>query len=112
MEEIFDNINELKQSKKIVAAVSGGIDSLSLILIANNWAKKHNIKIIGITVDHGLRKSSHEEAVYINNLLKKYNIEHHILVWEGEKPKNNIENIAREARYKLIFDFCKERFIA
>lgn len=111
MEEIFDSIEELKQNRKIVVAVSGGIDSLSLILLANNWAKKYNIEIVGLTVDHRLRKSSHDEAVYINSLLKKYSIEHHILVWEGEKPKNNIENIAREARYKLIFDFCKENSI-
>lgn len=107
MQEIFNNINELKQSKKIVVAVSGGIDSLSLILLINEWGKKNNIKIIGLTVDHGLRKSSHDEAIYTNSLLKKYKIEHHILVWKGEKPKNNVENIAREARYKLIFDFCK-----
>ncbi|HSQ98168.1 MAG TPA: tRNA lysidine(34) synthetase TilS [Rickettsiales bacterium] len=111
MNEIFNDINELKESKKIAIAVSGGIDSLSLVFLANNWCKENNIKVIGITVDHGLRKSSNDEAVYINSLLKQHNIEHHILVWEGKKPSNNVESIAREARYKLIFDFCRENNI-
>lgn len=108
---LFDDIKELKNNKKIAVAVSGGIDSLSLTLLANEWAKKNNIKIIGITVDHGLRKSSYDEAFYINQLLKKFNIEHHILIWEDKKPTHNIENIAREARYNLIFDFCRKNKI-
>lgn len=108
---LFENIEELKDNEKIAVAVSGGIDSLSLTLLANEWAKKNNVKIIGITVDHGLRKSSYDEAIYVNHLLKKYNIEHHILRWEDKKPTHNIENIAREARYNLIFDFCKKNKI-
>lgn len=109
--EFFDNIEELKKNKVIAVAVSGGIDSLSLTLLANEWGKKNNVKIIGVTVDHRLRESSKNEAEYINKLLNKFEIEHYILNWEGEKPKNNIENIAREARYKLIFDFCKQQEI-
>ncbi|MDD2839504.1 MAG: tRNA lysidine(34) synthetase TilS [Rickettsiales bacterium] len=111
MEKVFDSIAELKQSKKIAVAVSGGIDSLSLTLLVSNWAKKHNIEVVALTVDHGLRENSNDEAVYINSLLKKYGIEHHILAWEDEKPKTNIESIAREARYKLIFNFCKNNNI-
>jgi len=110
-QELFDNIKELKKNSTIAVAVSGGIDSLSLTLIANEWCKKNGIKLIAITVDHLLRKSSTEEALYINSLLKSYDIEHHILTWDGEKPKNNIENIAREARYNLMFDFCRKNNI-
>ena len=74
MLNIFNNaFNEcqtiLTNQQKIVVAVSGGIDSLSLILLANEWCKKYNIKVIGLTVDHKLRPTSTKEALYINNLL-------------------------------------------
>lgn len=107
----FDSIEDLAGEKKIAVAVSGGIDSLSLVLLANEWAKNHSKKIIAITVDHGLRPSSSYEAKYVNELLEKHSIEHHILKWNGEKPTSNIENAAREARYNLIIDFCKNNEI-
>ena len=39
--------------------------------------------------------------------MKTFGIEHHILVWEGEKPKTGIEEMAREARYALLQDWCE-----
>ena len=107
----FNNIEHLKTVNTFLVAVSGGIDSLSLTLIANEWAIKNNKKIIAITVDHKLRSTSTYEANYVNEILTKNNIEHYILTWNDEKPKTNIENIAREARYNLIFDFCKKHNI-
>lgn len=110
----FDYIlkqDNLINNKKLVVAVSGGIDSLALTFLIKKWADSNNIKLIAITVDHKLRKTSTDEAVYVNELLTKYDIEHHILSWDGEKPTTNIENIAREARYKLIFNFCKKNNI-
>ena len=105
----FDFIENF--GKKIAVAVSGGIDSLSLVLLANEWAKNHDIKIVGLTVDHKLRPTSTNEAEYVNSLLKKYDIEHHTLTWEGEKPTSNIENTARDARYNLLIDFCEKNKI-
>lgn len=109
--EYFDEIKELKKSLRIAVAVSGGIDSLALTLLADKWARKNNIKIIGITIDHQLRPSSKDEAENVGKILKKNSIEHVILTWEGEKPKTNIENIARETRYNLLFDYCKKNEI-
>ena len=108
---MFNDCFNIVKSKKVAVAVSGGIDSLSLVLLANEWSVTFGTKIIGITVDHGLRQTSKDEAIYVGEILKKYNIEHHILTWEGEKPTTNVENLAREARYSLIFDFCKKNNI-
>ena len=65
----FENCkNFLINKKKVAVAVSGGIDSLSLILLANEWCKQYDIEVIGITVDHKLRPTSTDEALYINDL--------------------------------------------
>jgi len=70
-----------------------------------------NIKIIAVTVDHGLRKNSAKEAKLVGEILKKNKIEHHILKWEGKKPVKNIEAVAREKRYELLTEFCKKKKI-
>jgi len=106
--ECFDFADIFGTEKVIGVAVSGGADSLSLTLSANEWARGCGLKIVGITVDHGLRPSSDDEARYVNELLTRYGIEHHVLKWEGEKPRTNVESVAREFRYSLIIDFCKQ----
>lgn len=108
---LVDKYKDILQNQKIAVAVSGGIDSLSLLLIANDWAKNNGAKVVGITVDHQLREESENEAKYVSDLAKKFNIEHHILTWQGEKPKNNVESVARENRYRMISEFCRENEI-
>lgn len=106
----FKNFKELEDNS-VAVAVSGGIDSMSLVLSMNEYSKKNNLKITALTVDHKLRKESTEEAEYVSNICKKFNIEHHILTWDEEKPKTNIEAIAREKRYNLISNFCEKNKI-
>lgn len=104
--EFIDKYKDVLKNKRVAVAVSGGIDSLSLLLVFNRWAQINNTTVFALTVDHGLRKESKDEAIYINNLCKNLSVEHHILVWDGEKPEKNIEMIARENRYRLMTDFC------
>ena len=98
-------------NKRLCVAVSGGIDSLSLMLILDEWCNANNSKLYAVTVDHGLRVESRKEAEYVNELCKSKHIEHCILTWDGEKPKKNVELIARENRYNLIANYCKENNI-
>ena len=88
--------------------VSGGSDSLALALMANEQLSPLGYKIIAITVNHGLRPSAQEEADYVAKIMQQHNIEHHILHWLGQKPKTGIEEAARNARYELIGNWCKE----
>lgn len=91
----------------IAVAVSGGADSLALALRLHESGKK----IVAVTVDHKLRKESADEAQFVSEVMRTKGIEHHILVWDGEKPKNGVEEAARRARYRLLIDFCKSRNI-
>ncbi len=95
------------QNETVAVGVSGGADSLALVL----RLKECGIKIVALTVDHKLRPSSSKEAEFVANLMKKYDIEHHILIWEGEKPKRGIEAEARKARYDLLSKWCKKNDI-
>ena len=113
-DELYFCINKYKniiKNKRLCVAVSGGIDSMALMLILNKWCNDNDTTLYALTVDHGLRLESKAEAIYVNNFCKEKNIHHDILTWSGEKPNKNIEFIARENRYKLIANYCQENKI-
>ena len=90
----------------IAVGVSGGADSMALALMAAEQLTHLGKKIVALTVDHGLRPTSADEAQYVAQVMAKFGIEHHILHWEGEKPTTGVEEVARQARYRLIRDWC------
>lgn len=93
------------------AGVSGGADSLAMVLMLHDDLKPLGKKIIALTVDHKLRPESGEEALYVAEVLGRSGIEHHILSWEGPKPEKGIEEAARQARYALMSDWCRRNGI-
>lgn len=92
----------------IAVGVSGGADSLALVLQAAEELAVFGRKIVALTVDHRLRPTSRLEAEYVAGLMEKYGIEHHILSWDTAKPKTGIEEAARQARYSLIRSWCNK----
>jgi tRNA(Ile)-lysidine synthase len=97
------------ESRPLVAVgTSGGPDSLALMLLANRWARQRGGQAWGLTVDHGLRSESAAEAGTVAGWLAARAIPHEILVWEGEKPTSGIQEAAREARYRLLAEWCRE----
>ncbi|MDR2760358.1 MAG: tRNA lysidine(34) synthetase TilS [Rickettsiales bacterium] len=93
---------------RALAAVSGGSDSLALLLSFGEWSKKRGVYVEAITVDHGLRPSSSDEAEYVRGLCEKIGIKHTTVKWVGDKPTSNIESTAREARYSLIGEYYRK----
>ena len=100
-------LEKYKLEDKIIAVgVSGGADSLALVLAAKEQLEPLGKKIVALTVDHGLRSHSAQEAQYVAQVMTRFGIEHHILKWNGTKPTTAIEETARKMRYKLISDWC------
>ena len=101
MQQFFDKYR--LNDDVIAVGVSGGADSLALVLRLYQIGKK----VVALTVDHGLRSESRREAEYVGEVMARYGIEHHILNWEGEKPQSGVEEAARQKRYELLFDWCQ-----
>jgi tRNA(Ile)-lysidine synthase len=89
--------------------VSGGGDSVALMLLLTDWAKggKHTGPVV-LTVDHGLLPNSHKEAERVCKLAGAAGLKAHVLVWKGGKPSADIEAEARQARYALMGAWCAE----
>lgn len=94
-------------------AVSGGSDSIALMHLLGNWATQAALPLpVVLTVDHGLRKGSGEDARAVRRAAKSIGLKAYTLVWDGPKPTRNIEAMARDARYTLMGAWCRSHRVA
>jgi tRNA(Ile)-lysidine synthase len=102
-EEAAAAFAELADEAALLAAVSGGPDSVALLALLAAWAQgPGRPRLHAATVDHGLRPESAGEAVAVAGLCETLGIDHAILRWEGMKPASGVQAQAREARYALL----------
>ena len=83
-------------------AVSGGPDSLALMLLAAGWAEAHGKQVIVYTVDHGLRPEAPAECEMVEREAARLGLTCRTLAWVGDKPQTGVQAAARLARYRLI----------
>ena len=105
-QNFLDFMDKYKQSK-VAVGVSGGVDSMCLLY----WL--HNIKmdVVCLHVNHRLRPEADVETEYVKSVCEKLNIPVHVFYWNDNKPESGLEAAARQARYKMMTDFCHENGI-
>ena len=86
------------EDERIMLAVSGGPDSLALLLLAHHHAAG---RMTAATVDHRIRPESADEAIYVGKICKQLDISHLVLS-PAREIKGNIQSSARAARYALL----------
>ncbi|HLY54193.1 MAG TPA: tRNA lysidine(34) synthetase TilS [Stellaceae bacterium] len=96
---------------RIAVAVSGGADSMALVLLADSWARAQGGSTVALTVDHCLRAESGAEARQVGGWLQARGIEHHTLTWAGSHPERDLQAAARKARYELLETWCREQHV-
>ena len=88
-------------------AVSGGPDSLALLLLA---AAARPGRIEAATVDHGLRAESQAEAELVTAICGKLGVTHRILLADWpQAPTANVQAQARAMRYRLLDEWAIDR---
>lgn len=98
----------LTPHENLLLAVSGGPDSVALMLLCAQWAEREAHAITVATVDHGLRPAARAEAEQVGAWARALGFDHRLLAWDGEKPATRIQERAREARYDLLANCAKE----
>lgn len=96
--------HDLVDEPALVLAVSGGPDSTALLLLAAQWRRRRNRgpRLLAVTVDHGLRAQSRDEAGAVQRLAGTLAVRHRTLGWRGPKPVTGLQEKAREVRYRLL----------
>lgn len=109
MEDVLNFINNLNiKNETIIAAISGGPDSMMLLDILLKLRNKLNINIVVAHVHHNLRKESDNEAIMVENYCKNNN-----LIFEFKKidkyPDNKFSEVAaRKIRYEFFDSLIKK----
>src|SRR5918996_1752118 len=92
---------------RVGLAVSGGPDSLALLLLA---AAARPGQIEAATVDHGFRPEARDEAATVAGICGKLGVPHTILTARGnDVPTTAIQERARRERYRLLGYWAEER---
>ena len=92
---------------KLGLAVSGGPDSLALLLLA---AAARPGGVEAATVDHGFRTESRDEARMVAGLCEKLGVPHATLTVRWDRPPQTaIQEQARKERYRLLRFWAEER---
>ncbi len=103
----------LNDVPRVALAVSGGSDSMAMLVLAVDWVKaqKNPPAIVVLTVDHGLRDASIGEAGQVREWCAALGFRHEILTWESKKPATGIQAKARQARYDLMTAWCVQNHV-
>ena len=89
---------------RLGVAVSGGPDSLALLLLA---AAARPGTLEAATVDHGLRAESADEAAMVARICEQLGVPHRTLLADWpETPTTNVQAAARAMRYRLLNEWA------
>ena len=76
-----------ENNPKIAVGVSGGPDSLALVIVLHQWIKKKKGKLIALIIDHRIRAESFYESLQTKNFLNSKGIESKIMFVAKKKNK-------------------------
>lgn len=94
--------NFWQKNQKILLAVSGGLDSMVLLDLMQTAAKKDQLDLAVVHVNHQLREESVIEAAYLKNYCQEGKIPYYYTEWTTTDKTTNIEARARKFRYDFF----------
>ena len=96
--------SSLQPSIPVMVALSGGVDSMALTLMA----ARHFKRMVAVTVDHQLRPESGDEARQVQQWVQARGIEHRIATidWSGIDHTGSRQDASRVHRYRLLAQTC------
>ena len=111
-EAVLARAGVLTPKAAVLTALSGGADSVALLLTLLELRKKHGVAVYAAHVEHGLRgEDSLADAAFCQALCKRldvpFSLDHAALA--GGMDAAGAEAAAREARYTLLIARAKQR---
>ena len=76
---------------RVVAAVSGGGDSVALLHLLLRIAKRRGIEVSVAHLDHGLRRGSRADRTFVERLARRHGLRSKCVTHgRGDQPPSNI----------------------
>ncbi|MCD6550897.1 MAG: tRNA lysidine(34) synthetase TilS [Thermotoga sp.] len=96
----------IKEGDRVLVAVSGGIDSMTLLYILKKLSPLLKIETIAAHLDHRIRDSSERDRKFVEDICHRWNVSVETAVvdvpalWKGSGK--TLEEVAREVRYDFL----------
>ncbi len=88
---------------RIVAGVSGGADSVCLLFVLLEYARRKDLKLAVVHVNHGLREDAGEDAAYVRLLCERLHLPLFLKETDvrelAQREKCSLEEAGRAVRY-------------
>lgn len=96
----------IKSGDKLVLGVSGGPDSVCMLMVLDKLSKELNFSIVVAHINHGIRENAKLDEKYVKGLCEKLKIKVHILHADVKKEsriqKRGLEEMGRIIRYNFF----------
>ncbi|MFI3214797.1 MAG: tRNA lysidine(34) synthetase TilS [Eubacteriales bacterium] len=114
MQNYIEKHHMIEPGDHIVVGVSGGADSVCLLLLLKEYCKHCPITLLGVHMNHLIREEASEDADYVKWLCTQLEVPFYLFEEDVEeiakKEKISVEEAGRNVRYaafsKIIQDQC------
>lgn len=114
-EAVLDNIleyNLISKGDNIIAGVSGGLDSMALLMVLYDLKEDLDFNIIVCHVNHGVREEAVEDQEFVRNVASNLGLEFHTInvdmVSYGKEMGITAEEAGRELRYGFFREIIRK----
>ena len=115
IKKLIEKYNLIGYGEKIGVGVSGGKDSMALLVYLNGIKNKLGFDILAITIDHSIRENSKNEVLFVEKFCNEHNIKVCKFKVDSKKfsQKNGVslESGARDARYEIFEKLLNEKIV-
>lgn len=113
--KLIEKYNLISYGEKIGVGVSGGKDSMALLVYLDSIKDKFGFDILAITIDHSIRENSKNEVLFVENFCNEHNIKVCKFKVDSKKisQKNGVslESGARDSRYGIFEKLLSEKIV-
>ncbi|MBI5573056.1 MAG: tRNA lysidine(34) synthetase TilS [Elusimicrobia bacterium] len=105
IKRFIDKYKMLRKNDRVLVGLSGGPDSVFLIVLLKKFEHLYKIKISVCHIDHQYRKESWKDAQFVKRFCDNLAVPVEI---EKIKLKRFSESKARDLRYKIFYEVAKK----
>lgn len=105
----IDEHELIEAGDHVLVAVSGGIDSMVLLHLLSQLAGDVGFLVSAVHVNHRLRGADSDgDEEFVRGFCQRKNMPFYVARWKGPKRGDNLQDAARNFRYKTFFDTARK----
>lgn len=102
----------IEKGDRIVLGVSGGADSVALLVVMSQLRERYDLTLYVVHIDHGIREEALQDAAYVRQLCEWYEIPFYLFSVDipamAKKEKRTEEEMGRRFRYQQFYQVMRQ----